>query len=61
MAVTRKCAECGKPIDVGYIDIKAEVGELKGHQHSTRLHSNGGCLGKYRLTHFIPPESTGKV
>jgi hypothetical protein len=61
MTVPCKCEECGKPIDTGYIDIMVVTDDSKGLPSSVRLHSNGGCLGKYRLKYPLPPRSTIKV
>ena len=61
MTISRKCVECGKPIDTGYIDVKVVIDDSEGRQRSARLHSNGGCLAKHRLKHPLPPESTMKV
>lgn len=61
MAESRKCEECGEPIDTGYVDVKLVLDGFKGLQRSIRLHSNGGCLGKYRLKYPLPPRSTTKV
>jgi hypothetical protein len=62
MVVARKCEECGKPIDIGYIDVPALVGDPKVRPRTVRLHSNGGCLKEYQLKHPLPPScSTMKV
>jgi hypothetical protein len=49
----RKCEECGNPIarDAGYIDVRVAPEVPRAPQRIVRLHSNGDCLGKYRLTH----------
>jgi hypothetical protein len=53
----QECEECGKPIapNVGYIDIGIAPEVPKGPRRIVRLHSNGDCLGKYRLTHPFKP------
>jgi hypothetical protein len=53
----QECEECGKPIapNVGYIDIGIAPEVPKGPRRIVRLHSNGDCLGKYRLTHPLKP------
>jgi hypothetical protein len=58
MAESRECEECGERIDTGYIDVKLVLDGFKGLQRSVRLHSNGGCLEKYRLKSPQPPRST---
>jgi hypothetical protein len=54
MIETRKCEECSEVIIKGYIDIEAPASAEKPRR-TLRLHSNGGCLGKYREKHPLPP------
>jgi hypothetical protein len=51
MEEPQKCVECGMIIVQGYIDIKILPTTPKGPTRTVRLHSLGGCLGKFRIKH----------